>query len=67
MHMCTQLAESFLARYQDTREFSTTGSNRQQVSFEISWRGLADGGVSDIAAQVATFVQFQRDGIGGHS
>lgn len=71
MHMCMQLAESFLARYQGTREFSgavpLTMSNRQQVSFEISWSGLADGGGSDIAAQVATFVQFQRDGIGGHS
>lgn len=70
MHMCMQLAESFLARYQGTREFSgvvLTMSNRQQVSSEISWSGLADGGGSDIAAQVATFVQFQRDGIGGHS
>ncbi len=45
----------------------STISNRQQVSFEISWSGLVDGVGVTFAAQVATFVQFQRDRIGVHS
>lgn len=39
----------------------TAGFFWNQLEWVSGWGG------SDIAAQVATFVQFQRDGIGGHS